>query len=141
MRLFLILFACLAILLGCSPSVPPHDPLAVVKAEIAAVNAGHTDTAASLFADDAQIVTGFGQPSGKEKIHSFLYNLIKLKEHDDIVLLTSDGANVTGNLKIWNQNVGNNEADIQSKASLDVTLKAVVQDGKIVSWEMGSPAK
>ena len=132
MKLSLILIGCLLlVLLGCSPAVRPHDPVGVVKAEIEAVNKGQVDTATSYFSDDAQIVTSIGQPKGKEKIRAFVFNLVQMKEHDDIVNLASDGTNVTGRMTLTDT----------ALQAVPVNLKAVVQRGKIVSWEEGSATK
>jgi ketosteroid isomerase-like protein len=102
-----------------------------VKAEIEAVNKGQVDVASSYFSDDAQIVTSIGQPKGKEKIRAFVFNLVQMKEHDEIVDLAADGTSVTGRMTL---------TDTALKA-VPVNLKAVVEDGKIVSWEEGSAAK
>jgi ketosteroid isomerase-like protein len=102
-----------------------------VKAEIEAINKGQVDVASSYFSDDAQMVTSIGQPKGKEKIRTFVINLIQMKEHDDIANLAVDGTNVTGRMTLTNT----------ALQATPVSLKAVVQDGKIVSWEEGSAAK
>jgi ketosteroid isomerase-like protein len=136
MKQLLILTACLIpLLFGCSPAVPPHEPTAVVRALITAVNRGQVDVASSYFSDDAQIITAFGQPKGKAKIRNFMANEIAMKEHDDIIDLAADGANVTGTMKILNKALQDNSKETFGKKAdpVPLTLKAVVQDGKITS--------
>jgi ketosteroid isomerase-like protein len=113
-----------------------------VKAEIEAVNKGQADIASSYFSDDAQIITSLGQPKGRAKIWTFMFNLIGMKEHDSIIELAADGANVTGKMAITNAELQNNSKETWGKVILmPVTLKAIVQDGRIISWEVGSAAK
>jgi hypothetical protein len=132
MELSLILIGCLLlVLLGCSAAVRPHDPVGVVKAEIEVVDKGQVDVASSYFSDDAQIVTAWGQQKAREKIRAFMFNLVQMKEHDDIINLVADGTNVTGRMTL---------ADTALKDT-PVNLKAVVEDGKITRWEEGSAAK
>jgi len=143
MKLSLILIGCLLLLLlGCSPAVKLNDPVGVVKAEIEAVNRGQNEVASSYFSDEAQIITSFGQPKGKEKIRAFMFNLVRMKERDNIIDLTADGSNVTGKMTITNTALRDNSMATYGKDTpMPVNLKAVVEDAKIVSWEEGSAAK
>lgn len=131
-KLLMTLVPCLLLFAnGCAPA-PPSDPVGVVKAEVQAVNKGQVDLAVSYFSDDAQVISAIGQPQGKAKIKAYLTNLVAMKEHDEVVDLAVDGANVTGNLKI---------SDTALAAPTNVMLKAVVQNGKITMLETGSKAQ
>ena len=128
----LVSFSLIVLISGCGQAPRPQDPIGVIRAQIEAVNKGQAEIAASFFSDDAQIVAPIGQAKGKEKIRAFMMNLIKVKEHEEIIDLAVDGTNVTGTIDI---------KDTLVAKPIRMTLKAKVLNGKITDWEIGTKAK
>jgi hypothetical protein len=127
-----ISFCLLLLLFGCGQSPQPRDPVGVIQAEIQAINRGQADVAAGYFAENGQIISAWGQPTGKDKVKSFISTtLIKLKSHAEVNALASDGSKVTGTIT-WST---------PYEKFPPFGLKAVVQDGKIASIEWGTAAK
>ena len=122
----------LVLLFGCRQATQPHDPVGVVKAQIDALNKGQIDVATGYFSDDAQIVAPLGQPKGKEKIRAFILNQTKVKEHLEIIDMAADGANVAGTIIV---------KDTLTAKPIRENLKAIVQNGKITDWEVGTKAQ
>jgi len=111
---------------GCESSAPPKDPAAVTKAMFTAINNGKAETAANFFAEDAELITGFGQPTGLSKIKSFFkLTVIPLKTHIEISELNSSAGNVTGIFIMKSTN------EFREPTSMKVI--GVVIDGKIKS--------
>jgi hypothetical protein len=128
----LVSFSLIVLISGCGHAPRAQDPIGVIRAQIEAVNKGRAEIAASLFSDDAQIVAPIGQAKGKEKIRAFMMNLVKVKEHEEIIDLAVDGTNVTGTVEI---------KDTLVTKPIRMTLKANVVNGKIAVWEIGTKAK
>ncbi|HVO39078.1 MAG TPA: nuclear transport factor 2 family protein [Spirochaetia bacterium] len=127
---FLLSMCAAALLLGvasCAPKAVPTDPASVVRAVFEAINQGHGETAASFFAPDAQWITAIGQPSGSQKILSWIRDgWIPLKTRLEIKEIQASGDNVTGVFTV--QNVSD-----EFHSPTPLALSAVVQNGKITS--------
>ena len=74
----------------------------VIRAFFDALNKGQTTVATDYFASDGQIITGAGQPKGKDKVAAYLIGRFKQKEHADIKELTVSGSFVAGTLNVTN---------------------------------------
>ena len=112
--------------IGCAASAPPKDPVAVTKAMFAAINNGKAETAANYFAEDAELITGFGQPTGHAKIKSFFQlTVIPLKTHIEVSELNGSAENVNGIFLMKSIN--------EFREPISMKVIGVVVDGKIKS--------
>ena len=130
----LALIASAAMIFACVPDAQSKDPAAITKAVLENINKGRADAAASMFAEDAEFISGMGQPKGTTKIRNFFaLNLIALKTRIETNEMTADGPNVIGTFTI------------QSPHFLPVPtlmqVVAVVVDGKIRSMTWSAPKK
>ena len=133
----LSIFMFLALLIGCVPSAKQKEPGSVIRAFFDALNKGQTTVATDYFASDGQIITGAGQPKGKDKVAAYLIGRFKQKEHTDIMELTVNGSFVAGTLNVTNTTL----ESIYGKGKIPLmSLKAEVEDGKIVTLEIGTAA-
>ena len=132
MKLKPLLPLCILVLLfGCAKAPQPLDPVGVVKAQTDAINKVQIDVATAYFSNEAIIIAPLGQPKGKEKIHVFMLNLTEVKEHIEIIDLTTDGTNVTGTIDVKNALVAK---------PVRMNLKPIVLNGRITNWEVGTKA-
>ena len=131
--MILLIAVSLQFVIACSPGKPITEPVAVTKAVFEAINSKHAEVAASYFAEDAEIITSFGQPVGNLKILNFFrITVIPYKMHLEITNMSISGDNVTGTFTL---------KDISAyKTPVNMEVLAVVSNGKIksMSW---SPKK
>ena len=118
------------IVIACTPK-QATDPASIAKGVFDAINAGKAEAGAGYFAQDAEFVCPWGQPTGATKIGTFFKtNLIPLKTHIDIQELKVEGNNLTGTFKInsvWLKNAFPNEVP------LNFMVIGTIQNEKITS--------
>jgi hypothetical protein len=115
------------VFMACGQGALVTDPVAVTRAMFDAVNRGQSEKAAGYFSADAEIVTGFGQPTGSRKIEAFFKTtVIPMKTHAEIKDLKADGVNVTGVFLM-------KSSSDEFKNATPMKIIAVVLNGKISS--------
>jgi ketosteroid isomerase-like protein len=117
----------LLLLTSCAQAPQATDPVSVTKALFTAINQGKADVAAGYFAEDAELVTGFGQPTGLTKIRDFMkLTVVPMKTRVEVKEVTADGTAVTGVFTM------KNNTDVYRNAT-PMQVIGVVQNGKITS--------
>ena len=112
---------------ACKPE-KTADPVSVVKAEFDAINNGQADTAAELFAEDAEWISAFRQSTGASAIRDMLrLTTIPTKTRLTIRDISAEGPTVTGTFTM--------ESSVVPEGVI-VQLFATVQKGKIqfMAW-------
>jgi hypothetical protein len=130
----IVLVVSVALLLATAAcaSRSPTDPVEVMRALFDQVNRGRAKAATGLFAEGAQIITGFGQPKGQAKILFFFEKtVVPLKTILKVEDLSADGENVVGLFTLQS-------ISPQFKSPVPMQVVAIVRDGKIQSMTWSS---
>jgi hypothetical protein len=115
-----------AVFASCGPSAPPTDPIAITRALFDDINRGKVESAASLFSEDGELVTGFGQPTGQSKIKSFfLATVIPMKMHLEMKEVNLSNGSVIGTFLLQDKG--------EFKTPTMMVVNAAVQAGRITS--------
>jgi hypothetical protein len=116
----------LALFASCGANVPVTDPIAITKSLFDNINKGKAEAAATLFSEDGELVTGFGQPTGQTKIKGFFQaTVIPLKMHLEMKEINISNGTVIGAFVIQDKG--------EFKTPTLMEVNAVVQTGKIKS--------
>ena len=112
------------------------DPVAVVMAEIEALNAGDIDAALALYADDVVIKLVPPIPpdspdtyTGKAELRAWFEGLVAVNWKGELEILQVEGDTVTTKSRTWAD-----PTRALGVAPLEATLVYAVQDGKIKGW-------
>ena len=112
------------------------DPVAVVMAEIEALNAGDIDAALALYADDVVIKLVPPIPpdspdtyTGKADLRAWFEGLVAVNWKGELEILQVEGDTVTTKSRTWAD-----PTRALGVAPLEATLVYTVQDGKIKGW-------
>jgi hypothetical protein len=114
------------VLSACGSNAPLTDPVAVTRALFDYINRGKAEAAAGLFADDGELVTGFGQPKGQNKIKTFFQTtVIPLKVHLEVKEINLSNGTMLGTFMMQ---------DVSAfKTPTLMEVKAAIQDGRVKS--------
>ncbi len=117
-----ILILIVAISSACGPT-QPTDPVSVVHAFYDALNAGEVDRAMDLVGNDAKFITHPGVFTGQAQVRDYWQAEVDRGARFELSDVQAEGDTVKWSLK-----------GTSGPVAFETTVEAVVQDGKIVSY-------
>ena len=118
---------------GAPMEIPdPNNPIEVVKAFDAAMNAGDVEKALAFFSPDAYIKSP-GDPvlsAGTHQIRKWLADQVNL------IQVVSSNHRLMGDSVVWDGRLTGELVNRMGSSALDEIAEAVVRDGKIVSFSL-----
>ena len=107
-----------------------NDPKSVLQRFAAAMNAGDTNAALTLWAEEAAITNTRGRMiAGKERIRRFLQANITMKQR-----LDPESVQVAGDKLIWNNQESNDSYRKLGVAPVQIVSEMIVRDGMIRAY-------
>jgi ketosteroid isomerase-like protein len=108
------------------------DPIELIKAFDAAINAGDVDLTLAFFSADGYIKSPMDSKiyAGKEQVRQWIENQVN-KIH-----VVSRNHRLTGDTVVWEGRVTGELVKQMGLSSLDEIAEAIVRDGKVVSFSL-----